>query len=428
MKKNEQTLLRERAILVGLTDRSPRQLRDEDPLEEVERLVLTAGAAVVGKVIQQRELPDPHSCIGSGKVEEVGELLREARANVVVFDNDLTPAQAKNLEESWKVRVLDRTEVILDIFATHAQSLQAKLQVELAQLEYTLPRLRRMWTHLSRQEGGAGIGIGMRGPGEKQLEVDRRAARKRVTGLRRELREIEKRKEREVFTRRGSFTIALVGYTNAGKSTLMNALTAAGVPTEDKLFSTLDTRTRTWKLSSGFKILLSDTVGFIRNLPHHLVGSFHATLEEVIHADLLLHVVDAGRPDAADQIAAVNAVLTELGCIENETVMVFNKADRLDDRMEFAILENRYPRAVTLSALNGDGLDRLESAVEEIVNRRMTITDLEIPAGDGKTLAELAEHGAILDRRYLDGVALIRARLPERELYRYAAFIRKREG
>ena len=261
--------------------------------------------------------------LGKGKVDELKQLVDANDADVIMFDNDLSPAQTRNLEEATGVKVLDRTELILDIFASRAQTHQARLAVELAQLQYSLPRLKRMWTHLSRLK----MGIGMRGPGEKQLEVDRRLVEKRIDDLRSELKTIERRKEREVAGRSDRMTVSLVGYTNAGKSTLLNALTGADVLAENKLFATLDTRTRRWQLPGWGPVLLSDTVGFIRDLPHHLIASFKATLEEARQADLLLHVADASNPAASEQIAVVYEVLEELGIEAKDTLLVLNKVD-----------------------------------------------------------------------------------------------------
>src|SRR5205085_5904317 len=275
---------------------------------------------------------------GQGKLQELKELVQSADADVVVFDNDLTPAQIRNLEKATEVKVLDRSELILDIFATRAQTHEARLQVELAQLEYAMPRLRKMWTHLSRQVAGA-VSIGMRGPGETQLEVDRRLSAKRIRDLKERLAAIQKRKEREVAARKGEHTISLVGYTNAGKSTLMNALTGAGVVAKDQLFSTLDTRTRQWAIKDWGRVLLSDTVGFIRDLPHHLVASFKATLEEARQARLLLHVVDASNLHAEEHIQAVTAVLKELDCDSRPTLLVLNKIDQLKDLSYLQVLQ-----------------------------------------------------------------------------------------
>ena len=286
---------RERGERVGRSrGRPPRRTATTNsvPLEELEGLAEAAGTRVVGKLTQRREAPDATTYLGKGKVEELAALAHAEMADVIIFDNDLSPGQTRNLEKATGLKVLDRTELILDIFASRAQTHEARLAVELAQLEYPMPRLKRMWTHLSRQGQG---GVGLRGPGEKQLEVDRRLAEKRISDLRKQLRAIEHRRQREVAARRTQMTVSLVGYTNAGKSTLLNALTGADVFTKDLLFATLDTRTRRWQLPGWGPVLLSDTVGFIRDLPHHLIASFQATLEEARQANLLLHVADASQ-------------------------------------------------------------------------------------------------------------------------------------
>src|SRR5579862_8456838 len=318
------TTHREKVVLVG-GYRQGDLLPGEEPLEELERLAETAGAQVVGKVVQNIKEVNPATYIGKGKVVEVKELAAARGAKCALFDHDLMPGQAKALDESSGLKVMDRTELILDIFASRARSRMAKVQVGIALLNYRLPRLKRLWTHLERQEGG----IGMRGgPGERQMEVDRRKIEKQIDDLKHELKEIEGRKERMVRARaQDNYLVSLVGYTNAGKSTLMRALTGQDVLVEDRVYSTLDTKTSVLKLGGGVQALLSDTVGFIRRLPHNLVASFHATLEEAREADLLLHVVDASSGFARGQIEAVNNVLTQIGAKENETIMVLNKVD-----------------------------------------------------------------------------------------------------
>ncbi len=418
------TVYREKALLVGaiLDDDSK---RNDTPFEELERLVRTAGADIRGRILQRRGHPDPATYVGSGKVREIAQQAVALGCDLVIFDNELTAGQVRNLEKALEKKVIDRTEVILDIFATHARTNQAKLQVELAQLEYALPRLRSLWKHLGQVVAGHGStmgGIGTRGPGEKQIEVDRRLARKRVTDLKREIARGEARKRREVSARAANYTIALVGYTNAGKSTLLNALTGAGVLVEDKLFSTLDTKTRAWMLPSRQRVLLSDTVGFIRHLPHHLVASFHATLEEVREADLLLHVVDASHPEAGTQIEAVHRVLEGLGCGGRPMIGVLNKTDRVADALVLRLLERAFPEAVTCSARTRRGLDALAAAVERAIAPRFVEMDLAIPAGNGRTLAALARYGQILARRYDDGTARLRARVPVREVGKFDRF------
>ena len=344
-RKKSQQVEQEVAIVVRVI--LPGDHFDTDPLDELQGLAETAGALVVSGMIQKREKPNISTYLGKGKVEELTTLVEFHAADVVIFDNDLSPAQVRNLETTLKVKVLDRTELILDIFATHAQTYESRLAVELAQLEYSLPRLKRMWTHLSRLK----MGVGMRGPGEKQLEVDRRLVEKRIHDLKSDLEKIERRKERQVSSRKDLMTVSLVGYTNAGKSTLMNALTDAQVLAEDKLFATLDTRTRRWQLPSWGPVLLSDTVGFIRDLPHRLIASFKATLEEAHQADLLLHVADASNPAVMDQIRAVYGVLQELGIEEKDTLLILNKVDAVENQNLEAVLR-RYPNAVPVSAKN----------------------------------------------------------------------------
>lgn len=422
VRQSHKTVFLERAILAGIVDGdlAPRA----EPLEELARLAETAGADVVSRVVQRRETPDPKYYVGSGKVREIAAVAEEEKIDVVIFDNDLSSAQVRNLEKDLKLKVIDRTELILDIFATHARTQQAKLQVELAQLEYSLPRLRRMWTHLGQQAGGAiGGAIGVRGPGEKQLEVDRRVARHRIHELRKDIKLIEKRKQREVHARAvDNYLVSLVGYTNAGKSTLMNALTGSDLLAEDRLFSTLDTRTRLWKLADGSKVLLSDTVGFIRNLPTGLVTSFHATLEEVVQADLLLHVVDASDPESARQIEAVEDVLAKIGAKEKDTLILFNKTDRLRDAVELTLLARRHPDSLGISARTGEGLDALAERMGRILASRLVELDLEIPQSEGRLLADLAANTMVLSRE--DGPEKVRMRLraPRRLVWKLKEF------
>ena len=416
-------MFQERALLVGTVEPGT-DLRALDPLDELTRLAETAGAVVVDRLVQKRERPDPRTYIGKGKAAELAGRVSDHHIDTLIFDNELSPGQIANLEKDVGCKVIDRTQLILDIFATHARSYQAKLQVELAQLEYTLPRISKLGAHITaEQQAGGGAGIGMRGPGEKQIESDRRLARKRIVALRREMREVEKRKRREVSARTvENTTVSLVGYTNAGKSTLMNALTRAGVLVEDKLFSTLDTRTRIWILEGGIKVLLSDTVGFIRNLPHDLVTSFHATLEEVAQADLLLHVVDASHPQAAEHIQSVESVLQVLECATKPTLLVFNKVDRFRDPIEREILLKRFPESIIISARTGDGLDVLTARVAERLTKRLIDVDVEIPQSEGKLLAELATWSVPVKREYVDSIVRMTLRVPSRALYKLEKF------
>ena len=417
---------REAAVLVGVL--LPDRPTQDASLKELEGLATAAGTRVAGYLTQRRETPAAATYLGKGKVDELVQLVAAVDADVIIFDNDLSPAQIRNLEQAAKVKVLDRTELILDIFAGRAQTHQARLSVELAQLEYAMPRLKRMWTHLSRQKKG----VGLRGPGEKQLEEDRRLVEKRINDLRRELKVIENRKQREVAARSEVMTVSLVGYTNAGKSTLLNALTGADVLTKDALFATLDTRTRRWQLPGWGPVLLSDTVGFIRDLPHHLVSSFKATLEEARQANLLLHVADGSNPAADDQIAAAYKVLEEIGIEQKDTLLVLNKVDAMPDRARLDGLINRYPTAVPISAATGFGMQALASAVSDALSRSFLDLDIETSVDNGWLLAYLAAHGEVLSKNYQDGRVLIHCRIPQRFLGRVeedgAAIRRHRNG
>ncbi len=410
--RDELTVHSERAFLVSVA-LPERPWPPGDPLDELRGLATTAGAVVVGGLCQRRLKIHPATYIGKGKVEELIEQAQAADADVIVFDNDLSPPQIRNLEKATKVKVLDRSELILDIFATRARTAEARLQVELAQLEYALPRLRQMWSHLGR----AAAGIGTRGPGETQLEEDRRLVDLRIRDLKARLHEVQARKEREVAGRREEHTVSLVGYTNAGKSTLMNALTGAGVYVENKLFSTLDTRTRQWHIKDWGRVLLSDTVGFIRDLPHHLIASFKATLEEARQARLLLHVVDASNPQAEEQIKAVDKVLDELGCKDKPALLVLNKADRVADPSFVQVLQAHHPRSVAVSAATGQGLDGLQDAVVEMLASDFTEATVETDAGNGKVLSYLAAHAEIHRQEYDGDTVRIRCSLPRRLLH-----------
>ncbi|HET6880849.1 MAG TPA: GTPase HflX [Pirellulales bacterium] len=405
-----ESVVSEAALLVGVM--LPGRQNYGDPLDELRGLAESAGAQVVGALTQRREAPDKTTYLGRGKVDELRVLGEAKDADVVVFDNDLSPAQTRNLEKAINLKVLDRTELILDIFASRAQTHEARLAVELAQLQYSLPRLKRMWTHLSRLK----MGIGMRGPGEKQLEVDRRLAEKRIHDLQTELAEIQSRKERQVAARTGHRTVSLVGYTNAGKSTLLNALTGASVLAQDQLFATLDTRTRRWQLPGWGPVLLSDTVGFIRDLPHHLIASFKATLEEARQADLLLHVADAANTAVYEQISAVYRVFEELGIEEKNTLLVLNKIDALADRTRLDGLFQRYPYAVGISAHTGQGMNRLASEVSDMLSRDFLDLDVETEVGNGRLLAYLAAHGEVLSKQFTETRVIVHCRLPQRHL------------
>ena len=408
----KQSVDSESALLVSVI--FPDAEQRSDPLDELQGLAETAGAIVVGRMTQKRDKPATATYLGKGKVEELAELVEVTKSDVILFDNELSPAQVRNLEQATGVKVLDRTELILDIFASRAQSYDARLAVELAQLEYALPRLKRMWTHLSRLK----MGIGMRGPGEKQLEVDRRLVEKRIHDLRTELGQIQKRKERQVAARQGHMTVSLVGYTNAGKSTLMNALTEADVLAQDQLFATLDTRTRRWQLPHWGPVLLSDTVGFIRDLPHKLIASFKATLEEANQADLLLHVADASNPAFYDQVSAVFGVLEEIGIEAKDTLLVVNKIDAAPSQGTVDAILRRYPNAVPVSAHTGEGLEPLAIAVSDALSRSFRDIDIETDVSNGRLMAYLAAHGEIISRRYEGNRAYLHCRLPQKYLGR----------
>ena len=415
LQDTRRTVVKERAALVEVICDAPGEPDEKghrDRLEELWRLADTAGARVVATMTQRRRAIHPGTYIGRGKVDELRALAQAERANVIIFDNDLTPAQVRNLESATAVKTIDRSELILDIFASRARTHEARLQVELAQLEYTFPRLKRMWTHLSRMEGG----IGTRGPGETQLETDRRIVRRRIQDLKARLDRIDARKEREVRSRRDQLTVGLVGYTNAGKSSLLNALTGARAYVEDILFATLDTRTRSWPLPHGLTALLSDTVGFIRDLPHHLVASFKATLEEAVHAGLLLHVVDASTEHVRADLAAVATVLEEIGCSQKPQLVVLNKVDLVTDPLHLDLLARGCPGAVATSAKTGAGLDRLAAVVTERLAGPETEATVRADAADGRLLAWIDQHAAVLDRTIQDGCIIQTVRLPRRLL------------
>ena len=413
-----ESVARESAILVGiyLEGESRAGSNVTNPLSELAGLAEAAGVREAGRLIQRRSKPEGATYIGSGKLAELKEQVEATDADLVIFDNNLAPSQTKNLEQELKVKVIDRTELILDIFASRAQTSEARLAVELAQLEYAMPRLKRMWTHLERQVAGSGSGIagvGMRGPGEKQLEVDRRLAQKRILDLKSELHQIHNRRRREVAARKTTRTLSLVGYTNAGKSTLLNCLTDSDVYVKDQLFATLDTRTRRWNLPGWGPVLLSDTVGFIKNLPHNLVASFRATLEEAIQADLLLHVADASAEDVHAQIAAVYTVLTELAIREKDTLLVLNKIDALESSEALTTLLEKYPNAVAISSRSGTGLAVLTAKVSETLSKEFLDLTLTFPIGNGRLEAMLAREGEVLSSKYDEVNTVIHCRLPQ---------------
>ncbi|MCA8926377.1 MAG: GTPase HflX [Planctomycetes bacterium] len=381
------------AVLAAALPRQDQRLDLERPLGELAALADTAGVEVRGEsIIQRRDRPDGATSLGKGTVLRLQEALEATGAELVIFDNDLKPRQRRNLEKQLgkRIQVIDRTELILNIFASHARTPQARLQVEVAKLEYELPRLRRLWTHLD-------TGVGLRAAGEKQLEVDKRLVRKRIQDLKRELVDLRARKEREVDRRSEAYCVSLVGYTNAGKSTLMNRLTDADVYVADKLFATLDTRTRTWAVGPNREVLLSDTVGFIRHLPHNLVESFHATLEEAVTADLLLHVVDASDPEALEHVRAVREVLASLGIKDRDELIVLNKVDRAEPEL-LPYLERRLVNTIRVSAKTGEGAEALAAKVNELAAATELDYEVSLDVREGAAIA------------YLEGLAEVRAK------------------
>ena len=402
-------------MLVGAPlKRSTERHRVEEHLAELERLADTAGARVVGQLTQQLDRPHPKTYLGKGKVEELRELLDREDASLVVFDDELSPAQGKNIEDAVGRRVIDRAELILDIFATRARSSEARMQVELAQLEYMLPRLTRMWTHLEKFRGG----IGVRGPGETQLETDRRLIKHRIKILKARLTDVERSRHVQRQARQSQFKAALVGYTNAGKSSVLRALSGqSDIFVEDRLFATLDPLTREVDVGAGrASVLLTDTVGFIRKLPHNLVASFRATLEEVRDADLLLHVIDASHPQWEEQRQVVIDVLRELGAAEIPTLYVFNKIDALPLESVNALrerMDNLLPNSVFVSALEPEGAEPLRRALLSATRASRPMVEVRFPAQDGRMLAELHRGAEVFGQR-TDGTDLIvRARMDQ---------------
>jgi GTPase len=409
----------ERGFVVAVL---PKGADPEEELAEIRELARTAGVDPVATLVQPRLRPDPNTYVGKGKLVELQHAFSASGAESLLVDDELVPSQQRRLENLLQARVVDRTQLILDIFAQHARSAEGKLQVELAQLEYNLPRMRGMWQHLERLGGG----VGTRGPGESQLETDRRLARRRISLLKNRLEGLGKQRETRRKARRRSEapTIALAGYTNVGKSTLLNSLTGADAPVDDRLFETLDPTTRSFE-QDGRRYLVTDTVGFIRRLPHQLVEGFAATLEETLVADLVLHVADASANDERldEQLAAVDAVLAEIGAAELPVRLVLNKVDAVDP-LRRKRLDNRFPDALLVSARTGEGLDELRARIADHFADRFELVELLVPYSEGSKLAELYALGPPIELRTdrEDGV-LIRARLPQRDVRRFARFL-----
>ncbi len=422
MQREQLAVQRERAILVGCL--LPNDGSDpHDPLSELRSLADTAGAICCDQLMQKLSKPNPKTFIGKGKVEELKMMCEVHDAQVVIFDNDLSPSQIGNIEKVIERKVLDRSELILDIFAARARTHEARLQVELAQLEYTYPRLRAMWDHLERIAGGSPVGIGTRGPGEQQLEVDRRIVQRKKAQLKREIKDVQGRKTREVQARNKDFyTVCLVGYTNAGKSTLFNTAIEVsgdgegGAYADDKLFATLSTRTRKWDLGGGDAVMLSDTVGFVRNLPHHLVASFKATLEEAVHADLLLVVLDVSHPRAEHQYRTVMDVLDEIDATTPKRLLLLNKTDLLTHNADLLVIQQEHPGSIPLSAKTQDGLDAVIDAVRAQARGGTIDLSLQLSCGDGKAIHFLENRANVLERNYEGDTVTMSVRIGKRQL------------
>jgi GTP-binding protein HflX len=410
---------RERAIIVGVIFPNQTRTQVEEYLDELELLADTAGADVVCRVYQERERPDPAYFIGKGKAEQIAKIVEEEKIDIVIFDDELSGVQVRNLEEIINCKVIDRTTLILDIFASHARTAPAKIQVELAQLEYLLPRLTGRWRHLSKQYGG----IGTKGPGETQLETDKRLVKRKIAILKRKLNELNNQRKEQRKGRKNIFRVALVGYTNAGKSTLLNALTDADVYVEDKLFATLDATTRVVKLSPVRKILLTDTVGFIRKLPHHLIASFKSTLDEIVEADILIHVVDISSPNFKEQIRVVEETLNELNTSDKPTIIAFNKIDKLENRDMIYSLASEYKNAVFISASRGVNLQALKDKISQIIDEHYVEITGKIPISDKEAISAIYKFGEVLEANYDDEHLTLKIKIEKRHLNKISHYL-----
>ena len=410
---------------MGLELKSRSSWEVKDSLDELAELTTTAGGEVIGNGTQRLDAPIAATFIGPGKADEWADLCRKEDVDTVIFDDNLSPAQSRNLETVFNCKVLDRTSLILDIFARRARTREGKLQIELAQLQYLLPRLTRFWNHLSRQKGG----IGMRGDGETQLETDRRRVQDRIARIDRELETVRQQRETQRAGRRRNLwpLASIVGYTNAGKSTLLNTLTGADVLAEDKLFATLDPTTRRLRLPTNQNVLLSDTVGFIRKLPHGLVEAFKATLEEVVEAELLLHVVDLSHPQVNEQILAVNTVLEEIGATNKPTLMVFNKTDCLGTEVLLSQFLERFPNGVGVSAKTGDGMPALLAELGSLLRPVRELVTLSIPHQEAAIISRLHANAQVLERDYNGSTARFKARIPPHLRSEFESYIQADE-
>lgn len=401
----------EDALLIGIIKRNESRWIVEEHLNELEQLADTAGASVQDKIIQEKDKIDAATFIGRGKINEIKDLIYKQNINLIIFDEDLAPAQVRNLENFFEIKVIDRTILILDIFAKRAKTREAKTQVELAQLKYLLPRLTRQWTHLSRQVGG----IGTKGPGETQLEVDRRLIRLKIRALTHELLKIQTRRNIHRSHRKSIFKVALVGYTNVGKSTLLNALTDSNVFVEDRLFATLDPTIKALEFTDKYRVLLIDTVGFIRKLPHHLIASFRSTLEEAAEADLLLHLVDISHPHFDTQMETVSVVLKELNLDKKNMIHVFNKVDLLKESAIISKLKEHYPDSIFISALRGVFLEDLKKKIVEILEKTMIEADVTLDVQNSKLISKIYSLAEVLRTNYTDSKVNFRIRTEQKQ-------------
>ncbi len=413
---------KERVLLVGLYGPDvPREIAKEH-LDELERLTQTAGGYTVDKLLQNRTQADPGTYIGKGKLDELSSIVGSSQIDLVIFDDDLTPTQVRNIQRNTNAKILDRSGLILDIFAYRAKTFAAKTQVEMAQLQYLLPRLTRAWTHLSRQKGG----IGTKGPGETQIETDRRLIGKRIATLKTKLEKLDRQRMTQRKGRRGMTRIALVGYTNAGKSTLMNALTTTNVFAEDRLFATLDSTVRKFTIENK-DLLISDTVGFIRKLPHNLIESFKSTLDEIRESDILLHVVDASSIVADDYIKVVQKTLEEIGADSKPVILVFNKVDNIEDKSRILALKREYPDAVWISASRHIGLNNLEAKVLEVMQKGLIRQTLEVPVKDYKAVSFIHDIALVEKEEYIDDTVRITFEIHDRYLGELKSLIKKND-